>query len=87
MAKINIAGVKKTAINYTFHLVLTEGQEVDGEMHDVAIGEAFVPIPHDVPDAQARDSIVAAAQGIMEAHKDARRMRERAEAYEWPEIT
>lgn len=87
MAKIVIAGVKKGEKNYTVHVVLTEPQQTEMGLVDVALGEAFVPAPHGMEMADIRDRIKDAAEGIMDAHKDALDKKRDIEECEFPEIT
>jgi len=86
MAKINIAGVKSGSKDYTIHVILTEQQEVEGEIQDMPIGEAFVTIPQGTEPADVKDKIVDAANKIMDAHKDAQDKRKDIEEIEFPEI-
>lgn len=87
MAKINIVGVGKGEKNYVVHIVITEPQEVDGEIEEKAIGERFVPIPHGLEMKDIKDRIVKAANLAMDAHKDAIDKRKDIEELEFPEIT
>jgi len=86
MAKINIMGVRAGSKDYTVHVVLTEQVEVEGQMINNPIGEAFVAIPQDTEMADVKDKIVDAANKIMDAHKDAQSKRKDVEELEFPEI-
>lgn len=87
MAKIVIGGVRSGSKDYTVHVVLTEQQEVEGQMVDVPIGEAFVLIPQGTEIADVKDKIVDAANQIMDRHKDSLDKRKDIEELEFPEIT
>jgi len=86
MAKINIMGVRSGSKDYTVHVVLTEQQEVEGQMTDVPLGEAFVLIPQETEKADVKDKLVEAAKGIMDRHKDAQNKRKDIEELEFPEV-
>lgn len=87
MAKINIMGVKRGSQNYTIHIVVTEPQDIEGEIENVPIGEALITISHTLEAADIKDRIVDAAKGVMDAHKDAENKRRDIEEFEFPEIT
>lgn len=86
MAKINIMGVRSGSKDYTVHVVLTEQQEVEGEPVDAPIGEAFVAISQGTEMADVKAQIVDAANGIMDAHRDAQNKRKDIEELEFPVI-
>ena len=87
MAKINIVGVRSGSKDYTAHIVLTEQQEVEGQMTDIPLGEAFVSIPQGTEMADVKAKVVDAANGIMKAHKDAQDKRRDIEELGFPEVT
>jgi len=87
MAKIVIAGVKRGEDNHSVHVILTEPQMIDGEEQQVALGEAFIPVPDGTKPAKVTAGIIKAARGIMAKHKQAVNYRQKLEQVEFPEIT
>ena len=87
MARINITGVSMGSKDFTVHMVLTEEQEVDGQMVDNIFGEAFVLIPHMTEMADVKTKIVDAATGIMKSHKDAVQKKLDIKEIDFPPIT
>jgi len=87
MAKINIAGVKRGEGCQVVHVVLTEPQTIEGEEQQVALGEAFVPVPDGTKSAKVKQLIISAGREMMTNHKEAKKTREKLQKVEFPEIT
>lgn len=88
MATIMVTGVKVDGEhNDVVHITLTEPQEVEGVQADVTIGEAFVSIPEGMPNPEIKATIIAAAQMIMDRHKEAVAKKARLDEVTWPPIT
>lgn len=86
MAKINIMGVRAGEGNHQVHVVLTEQQDIEGQPQDVPLGEAFVTFPDGTKPTKVKADIIKAAQGIIAKAKEAKKIRERLQQVEFPEI-
>lgn len=86
MAKIYIASVSNDEATYSVLTVLTEEQVVEGTPTEVPIGEATLTFPKDAPMETMKKAIIKAAQGIQDAHKDAKDKKQDLTGVDWPDI-
>ena len=87
MAKIKISGVGYDQSNYTVMVTLVETRTEEGKEVETPIGEAAVRFPLGTEMADIKYKIVDAAEGIMDAHKNALDKRRDIEELDFPEIT
>lgn len=87
MAKIRVMGVRVGQGNHTIYVVLVEPEQVGEETQETPLGEASVTIAEGTTPAMVKKQIVNAAQGIMERSKEAKRIREKLQQVDFPEIT
>ena len=86
MAKIKVSGVGFDGTNYRAVITVVEEAVIEGEPAERPLGEATIMFPQETKKKDIENRVMAAARGIMDAHRAASSCRSELEKMTFPEV-